>query len=95
MGQAVITLAKLRGLNTINLIRNRCVVSFILKTLSDPTFDRENFSDVEQYLKSLGATHVIAYDELEDKSISERVKGWTGGKVCTDVAPWFHPLTVL
>ncbi|KAF9649848.1 NAD(P)-binding protein [Thelephora ganbajun] len=63
VGQAVITLAKLRGLNTINLIRKR-----------------DEFSDVEKYLKSLGATYVITYDDLEDKFISGRVKEWTGGK---------------
>lgn len=63
VGQAVITLAKLRGLNTINLIRKK-----------------ENFSEVEHYLKSLGANHVLTYDDLEDRSISERVKEWTEGK---------------
>ena len=56
------------------------------KTISDLEFRRDNFSDVEQYLKSLGATHVITYTDLEDESISERVKEWTGDKVCVNVA---------
>jgi len=63
VGQAVIGLSKLRGLNTINFIRNR-----------------ENFSDTEQHLKSLGANHVVTYDQLEDKSFLGLVKEWTGGK---------------
>jgi hypothetical protein len=52
---------------------------------------RENFSDVERYLKGLGATHVMAYEELEDKSISQRVKEWTGGKVRANLVSRFHP----
>jgi len=61
----------------------------------DPSFLRENFPDVERYLKSLGATHVITYDNLEDKSASARVKEWTSGKVRVDVVSWFHPLMSL
>jgi len=60
-------------------------VSSLPQTRSDLGPRRENFPDVEQYLKNLGATRVITYDELEDKSIYERAKGWTGGKVCVDV----------
>ena len=67
----------------------------ILWILSDPSFHRDDFSDVEQYLKSLGANHVITYGDLEVKSISERVKEWTGGKVRVDIVLWFHPLTVI
>ena len=67
----------------------------IPQTLSDPCFYRENFSDVQTYLKSLGATHVLAYDELEDKLLSGRVKEWTGGKVRFSVASSFRLLTAL
>jgi len=56
----------------------------------DSSFFRENFLDVERYLKSLGATHVITYDDLEDRSTSTRVKEWTGGKVRVHVVPRFH-----
>ena len=95
MGQAVIALAKIRGLSTINLIRNRCVASFLPETHSDSGPRREDFLDIERYLKSLGATHVITYDELEDKSIYELAKGWTGGKVCVDAISWFSLLMPL
>ena len=61
-------------------------------TYSKPGFCREDFSDVEKYLKSLGATRVVVYDELEDKSFLERVKEWTGGKVWVDVVLRFRPL---
>lgn len=30
---------------------------------------------------NLGATHVLTYDELADKSLRQKVKEWTGGKV--------------
>lgn len=59
--------------------------TLILRTLTDRCFRREDFSDVRTYLKSIGATHVIAYDDLEDKSISDRMKEWTGGKVRVDI----------
>jgi hypothetical protein len=69
--------------------------SLTLQTLSDPSSRRKDFSEVEQYLKSLGATQVMTYDDLEDKSISERVKGWTGGKVLGDNISWSHALMAL
>jgi trans-2-enoyl-CoA reductase len=82
VGQAVIALAKLRGLNTINLIRKKCVLQPLFQqAVPNSSIDRENFSDVQKYLESLGATRVITYDDLEDRSISDRVKEWTGGKV--------------
>lgn len=62
----------------------------LVRAPSDPGFHRENFSDTEQYLKGLGATHVVTYDQLEDKSFFERVKEWTGDKVGTEVP---HGLT--
>lgn len=55
-----------------------------LETPSDASFHRQDFSDVEQYLKNLGATHVIPYEDLFDGSASERVESWTGGKVYID-----------
>lgn len=48
---------------------------------ADPCPCREGFSEVQTYLESLGAAHVMAYEDLEDKTISGRVKEWTGGKV--------------
>ena len=69
--------------------------NLIARIPSGPTFCRENFSDVEQYLKSLGATHVVAYDDLEDKSFPGRVKEWTGGKVYIDIVSRFHLLIAL
>lgn len=38
----------------------------------------------------LGATHVMTYDDLEDKSTFERVKEWTGGKVCADLISLYY-----
>lgn len=61
-------------------------VSSFACAFSDPSFRRTNFSDTEQYLKNLGANHVVTYDELEDKSFLERVKEWTGGKAGVDFA---------
>lgn len=42
-------------------------------------FYRDNISDLRQKLTTLGATHVLTYDELADNSIRSRVKGWTDG----------------
>ena len=61
----------------------------------DSNFLRVDLLDVERFLKSLGAAHVITYDDLEDKSTSARVKEWTGGKVRVGVISWFHPLMSL
>lgn len=67
----------------------------VARTTSEPSFCREDFPDVEKYLKGLGAaTHVIAYDGLEDKSFRGRVKKWTDGKVYIIVS-CFHPLITL
>lgn len=42
----------------------------------------DSIDELTHYLKSLGATQVITYDELtSDKSLRDRVKEWTGGKV--------------
>ncbi|KAG1744658.1 uncharacterized protein EDB91DRAFT_1123754 [Suillus paluster] len=42
--------------------------------------DREDVESLKKHLESLGATHVVTYDELSDKSLREKVKTWTGGK---------------
>ncbi|KAG2145480.1 uncharacterized protein EDB93DRAFT_1087070 [Suillus bovinus] len=42
--------------------------------------DRYGVELLKQHLKLLGATHVVAYDELTEKSLRAKVKTWTGGK---------------
>ncbi|KAJ8588585.1 NAD(P)-binding protein [Rhizopogon salebrosus TDB-379] len=42
--------------------------------------DRENVESLIKHLESLGATHVVTYDELSDKSFRAKVKTWIGGK---------------
>ncbi|KAL0953383.1 hypothetical protein HGRIS_004622 [Hohenbuehelia grisea] len=42
--------------------------------------NRENLSTLTDYLHSLGATKVLTYDELADKSLRGQVKEWTSGK---------------
>lgn len=45
-------------------------------------FNSESMDKLTHSMKNLGATQVITYDELtNDKSLRERVKEWTGGKV--------------
>ncbi|KJA15563.1 hypothetical protein HYPSUDRAFT_148958 [Hypholoma sublateritium FD-334 SS-4] len=63
VGQAVIQIAKARGLNTLNLVRHR------------PEID-----ELKQRLHALGATQVLTYDELADKSVRDKIKAWTGSK---------------
>lgn len=36
---------------------------------------------MKEYLTGLGATQVLTYDDLDDKTIKQRVSEWTGGKV--------------
>jgi len=43
-------------------------------------FHRENLSTLSKSLYSLGATKVLTYDELADKSLRAKVKEWTSGK---------------
>ncbi|KAI0064680.1 NAD(P)-binding protein [Artomyces pyxidatus] len=63
VGQAVIHIAKARGLKTINLVR-----------------DRPDIDVLKQELQSMGATHVLTYEELEDKkSLKAKIQAWTGG----------------
>lgn len=42
--------------------------------------DRDDVELLKQHLELLGATHVVTYDELSDKSLRAKVKTWTGGK---------------
>ncbi|ESK91908.1 trans-2-enoyl- reductase [Moniliophthora roreri MCA 2997] len=63
VGKLVIQIAKLRGLNTINLVRSRDNLDSLVKDLED-----------------LGATKVLTYEDLNDKSIRGKVKEWTNGK---------------
>lgn len=42
--------------------------------------NRENLDELKQTLTKLGATHVLTYDELADKAVREKIKGWTKGK---------------
>lgn len=60
----MIQIAKARGLNTLNFVR-----------------DRPDIDVLKNKLQGLGATHVLTYDELVDKSVREQIKAWTGGKV--------------
>ncbi|RDB20888.1 putative trans-2-enoyl-CoA reductase, mitochondrial [Hypsizygus marmoreus] len=41
---------------------------------------RENLSELIKQLEDLGATKVLTYDALTDKSLRNDVKEWTGGK---------------
>ncbi|KAG7095212.1 hypothetical protein E1B28_005987 [Marasmius oreades] len=41
---------------------------------------RDNLSELVKELEKLGATKVLTYDDLYDKSIRGKVKEWTGGK---------------
>ncbi|KAG1731389.1 hypothetical protein EDB19DRAFT_1737920 [Suillus lakei] len=42
--------------------------------------DREDVEPLKRHLELLGATHVVTYDELSNKSLRAKVKTWTGGK---------------
>ncbi|KAG9223786.1 hypothetical protein CCMSSC00406_0004873 [Pleurotus cornucopiae] len=42
--------------------------------------NRDNFSELKEQLTHLGATTVLTYDELADKSLRGKVKEWTDGK---------------
>lgn len=89
VGQAVIQIAAAKGINTINLVRNRCVhwqASVALEVEHVLMRCRDNIGELKSSLEKLGATHVLTYDELADKSVREKIKGWTQGKVCTHTA---------
>jgi NADPH:quinone reductase-like Zn-dependent oxidoreductase len=36
---------------------------------------------MKEYLTDLGATQILTYDDLDDKTIKQRVSEWTGGEV--------------
>jgi len=42
--------------------------------------NREGVDALKKQLKELGATYVITYDDLSDKSFWSTIKEWTGGK---------------
>jgi len=42
--------------------------------------NRADFDSLKQYLSGLGGDYVLAYDELNDRSLKDRVREWTGGK---------------
>ncbi|KAF8892102.1 trans-2-enoyl-CoA reductase [Infundibulicybe gibba] len=50
-----------------------------LKTLNFVR-NRENLSGLVQHLEDLGATRVLTYDDLSDKSLRDKIKEWIGGK---------------
>jgi hypothetical protein len=43
---------------------------------------RDDIDALRRELQDLGATHVVTYDDLDDKrTIKAKVKEWTGGQV--------------
>jgi NADPH:quinone reductase-like Zn-dependent oxidoreductase len=42
--------------------------------------NRDNIDQLKDQLTKLGATHVLTYDDLTDKSTRDKIKQWTGGK---------------
>lgn len=50
----------------------------------DGVLNRPDFDSLKQYLSDLGGDYVLTYDELNDRSLKDRVRGWTGGKVDTN-----------
>ena len=43
---------------------------------------RPELDSLKQMLYDKGATHILTYDDIADTAIRDRVKDWTGGKVC-------------
>jgi trans-2-enoyl-CoA reductase len=83
VGQAVIQIATSRGLNTVNFIRNRFVLTLLHFIPYNDTIYmyREDTDTLKTQLRELGANHVATYDELSEKSFRGTLKDWTGGKV--------------
>lgn len=44
------------------------------------TGNRPDVDTLKSHLKSLGATHVLTYNELADRSTKSKIKEWTGGQ---------------
>ena len=42
---------------------------------------RPDLEQTTEKLLSLGATHVLTYDQLSDRLIRDKIKSWTDGKV--------------
>jgi len=76
----VIQIAAAKGHKTINFTLDRCV---IFTTFTGSFNQRDDVELLKQHLELLGATYVVTYDELSDKSLRTKVKTWTGGKVST------------
>lgn len=64
-----------------NFVRSRYVSRPYSTDIGSYTF-RADVDSLKDQLRSLGATQVVTYDELEDKSLRDTVKKWTDGKVC-------------
>lgn len=89
VGQAVIQIAKSRGLNSINLIRARFVSSLHLSSNLPIETETDHNSSVsfsssdeetevlKAELTALGATHVLTYTELSSPSTKPLIKSWT------------------
>ena len=78
----MIQIAASEGIKTLNFIRNR----FVLKNIDNGprlTWSRENYKATEDHLLQLGATHVMTYDDLEDKRIRDKIISLTLGKLCS------------
>jgi len=73
----VIQIAAAKGHKTINFTLDRCV---IFTTFTGSFNQRDDVELLKQHLELLGATYVVTYDELSDKSLRTKVKTWTGGK---------------
>jgi hypothetical protein len=44
-------------------------------------YRRDGIVQLKEQLQSLGATQVLTYDELNDKSLRDKVNAWLDGKV--------------
>ena len=58
-----------------------CLVEVTLTFLLINRIERENVQQLIGQLQTLGATKVLTYDALYDKSLRNMVKEWTKGKV--------------
>ncbi|KAG6908434.1 hypothetical protein DXG01_004659 [Tephrocybe rancida] len=56
---------------------------------------RDNLEELSKQLMSLGATKVLTYDALVDKSLRKEISEWTGGKVIPSLSYGVHSLTTI
>jgi len=73
----VIQIEAAKGYKTIDFIRDRCVIFATFTGLSHST-KRDDVELLKQHLGLLGATYVVTYDTLSDKSSRTKVKTWIG-----------------